>query len=85
MVPSGIISHNGFNVRRGSGALLINVFLATCYLLFISTEVLSPKVMPNLSGVNFIGETCLRLFCTCLARGMMSESAFEFEGVLYWM
>ena len=83
MVSSGIIFHNGFNVPRGSSAILIHVFLATCFLLFFSTEVLSPNVRLNLSGVNFIGEICLRLPCTCLDRGMMSESASEFDGLSY--
>ena len=83
MVPSGTLLHNGFNFPRGSGGLLISVFPATCFLLFISTEVLSHKVILNLSGVNFIGETCLPLFCPCLARGMMSESASGFDVVLY--
>ena len=83
MVPSGIIFHNRFNVPFGSGALLISVFLATCFLLFISTEVLSPSVILNLSGVILIGDVCLHLDCLCLARGIVSDSASEFSGVLY--
>ena len=58
MVPSGIIFQSGFSVPVGSGAFLINVFLATCFLLFISTEVLSPKIMLNLSSVILIGDIC---------------------------
>ena len=85
MVPSGIIFHNGFNVPLGSGALLINVFLAIFFLLFISTEVLSPNVMLSLPGVILIGDICLRLFCTCLARRIVSDSASESSGVLYWI
>ena len=61
MVPSGIIFQSCFSVPLGSGAFLINVFLATCFLLFSSTEVLSPKVMLNLSGVILIGDICLHL------------------------
>ena len=85
MVSSGIIFHNGFNVPLGSGALLLSVFLATCFLLFISTEVLPPNVIFNLSGVILIGDICLRLDCLFLSRGIVSNSASDFSGVLYCM
>ena len=85
MVPSGIIFQSGFSVPLGSGAFLIYVFLATSFLLFISTEVLSAKVTLNLSGVILINDICLRLAGICLARGIVSDSLSEFSGVLYWI
>ena len=80
-----IMFHNGFNVPLGSDALLINVFLAIYFLLFFSTEVLSPNVKLSLSGVILIGDICVRLFCNCLLRGIVSDSASESSGVLYWI
>ena len=62
---------------RGSFTLRIIVFLATWFLSFTNTDVLSPNVMLSLSGTIFMGEMVLR-FCAVgarfVARGSSSES-----------
>ena len=51
MVQSSIMLHCGFSVPRGSGALRALVFRASCLLIYISVDVLSPNVISSFDGI----------------------------------
>ena len=50
MVPISIMFRCGFRVPRGYGAFRAIVFRASCSLLFITVDVLSPNIISNFDG-----------------------------------
>ena len=50
MVPFSMF-HCGFSVPRGSGAFRAMVFVASCFLLYITVDDLSPNVISSFDGI----------------------------------
>ena len=75
-VPFSIMFHCGFSVPRGSGALSAMVFRASCFLLYITVDVLSPNVVSSFDGIILPGVH------VGLSTGAFSESSFSVEALL---
>ena len=73
MAPFAIMFHCGFIVPRDSGVLRAMVFRASCVLLYITVDVLSPNVISSLDSVILPGVS------VGLSGGAFSESSHSVE------
>ena len=71
IVPFSIMFYCGFNVPRGSNALRAIVFRATCFLPYISVDVLSPNMISSFDGIILPGVR------VGLSSGAFSESSLS--------